>query len=179
MAIVQHSPALTVARVAKLALGDLFLCHLDGQPTAAILAEDPSSNNERVILLLGPDLPGGAKQPCIIPRRDCSAISFGRNYALRLPVMAKDWHESSSALADTACILFADSGDVYMQARTAPDASTICYVDLSTGKIFVTGSGAFGHFGIPPGIKAFATRWEFLTTENEPRSIIAYPRPAS
>ena len=60
-------------------------------------------------------------------------------------------------------------------ATQIPECVAAGYVDMATGMIEARGTGRSLSFALPPGILTFAVAWELLTSEKEPRVILACP----
>jgi hypothetical protein len=163
-----------VTRLAQLAPGDLFFFRLSDKATVAMLVEDPASDGEKAILVLGPGFPDGVTSPCVMARHDVTVISMAKNYLLQLPANANGWTDRAPP-DGAACLLVTDASAVFVRALFATDSPGECYTDIASGKIHSTGTGGFQNYGLPPGIRAFAIKWELLTTEAEPRLILKHP----
>jgi hypothetical protein len=168
----QITPTVTVRRFAKLDPGDLFIYRHSGGSCIAFVVLDPTDGGDRLILPLGPTLPPGMKWPTLQNPTGLTAISFGKDFILRLSAQPGGWSDTSPP-ADTHAILIADER-TYFRANfsRSSDQFQECFVEIATGVIFVSNSRSYG---MPPGIAAFATEWEITTTEAEPRVILAQP----
>jgi hypothetical protein len=168
------TPAMKAGRIAKLDFGDLFLLIESKQPCVALAVTDGDESSEKLAILLGPTFPLGLTGPFLVPLRSATAISFGKDFVVRLPVQADAWSETMPP-EDSHPLLVADEG-VYVRANFGHSGVfAACYADLATGRICVAGSGGGRRYVPPPGIGAFAVRWEIVTSEPQPRTILSYP----
>lgn len=167
--------ALKVARFAELESGDLFLLPQPEGSCVAIAAVDGDDSAEKLAILLGPTFPYGLIGPHLMPLSGATVISFGKDFAVRLPVQADAWCETAPP-KETHCLLVTDQG-VYVRASFANFTQRFspCYVDLATGRVCVGGSGIARQYTLPPGTRAFAVCWEIVTAEAKPRTILSYP----
>ena len=83
--------ALKVARFAELESGDLFLLPQPEGSCVAIAAVDGDDSAEKLAILLGPTFPYGLIGPHLMPLSGATVISFGKDFAVRLPVQADAW----------------------------------------------------------------------------------------
>jgi hypothetical protein len=178
VAKMQLMPQVTVARFAQLKTGDLFAYEHSGGPCIGMVVEDSSQDDGKLLLPLGPNLPPEMKWPTLQTPRAFTAISFGKDFALRLPVQPHGWAFTQPP-PTTRAILVAD-GRAYFIANfgyNTDDANAYraCFVEMATGTIPATGSGHFQEYARPSGTPAFAIEWEIVTTEKEPRVILAWP----
>lgn len=174
----QTVPAVKVTRFAKIDSGDLFIYrHAEGSSIATV-AEDPTQNGEKLLLPLGPVFPRGVNGPRLIRPGGMTVISFGKEYVLRLPVQTSGWLDALPP-PEKHCILVTEQA-TYFRANFSHNQTgfSACYVDIATGLICTSGSGASEVFATPQGIPAFAIEWAIVTNEREPRVILAYPYPA-
>ena len=173
----QPAPALRVTRFAQLDCGDLFLWRHKEGGCVAIVAADPTQNDHKLILPLGPDFPRDVTGPFFLYPDGITVVSFGKQYVLNLPVQPRGWLDTPPPQG-THCILVTEAG-VYIRVNRSPNPREfhVCYVDLATGLICTRGSGASQEFATPSGVPAFAIQWELVTREDKPRVILAYPYP--
>jgi hypothetical protein len=136
-------------------------------------APDP----QQAVLLLGPKFPPNYQAPHLLENLDLTAVSFGKDFAVRLPVTPEQWTEKEPP-SDCNCLLSTDEG-IYFRANGSPTPSqgfVRCFVDANSGVVVVDASmSPPGRFVTPPGIPAYAITWEIVTTEPEPRTILKYP----
>ena len=173
------TPDLKVTRFAQLAPGDLFICPHGDVAFVAMVAKDPTEDGEKVMVPLGPVFPDGVNGPSLVRRARTTVIAFGKEYALRLPTHARGWRANEPA-SDISCILVTENG-AYLRANFRPPQHgefSACYIDIATGLVQTTGTGPQQQFAPPRGLAAFAVAWEIVTTEKEPRMILAYPAPS-
>jgi len=153
------SPKLVVTRFAQLDAGDLFMYRLRGDACVGMVVEDPTANGERLQLPLGPTFPQGITGPTVLIAEAVTVVSFGKDFHLRLPVHPGGWVDAEPP-SDRHCVVVGSTG-IYLRANRSPiqfggDKFRPCYIDMATGLINITGSGAFGEFAVPSGAKAYA-----------------------
>ena len=124
------------------------------------------------MLVFGPDFPEGVTCPYLTNFRNITVVSFGKDYTLKLPVAAAAWTDRPPPNG-SGCILTTDAG-TFVRALIGGGVPGICYIDLSSATIYSTGAGVFEKYAIPPGILAFATDWQLMTNETEPRKIFSF-----
>jgi hypothetical protein len=168
-------PSVTVARFEQLSPGDLFIYPHGEGSWVAMKVEDPTRDGDKLMLVIGPTFPAGLSWPSLVQAPTATVISFGKEYILRLPSEASGWMAGSPA-PDKCCIGVTEKG-AYARAsfRPAQSGFQACYVDMATGMIEARGTGRSLSFALPPGILTFAVAWELLTSEKEPRVILACP----
>ena len=169
------SPGVTVARLAQLKPGDLFFHPVETGPFIGMVVHDPTRDGDGLIMSLGPTFPVGAKCPRLVSAPYATVISFGNDFQLRLPSQVEGW-ASEPPPFECPCIVVAER-TAYFRANFSPASMPpqACYVDLATGIILTRGPGQSQVYAsVPPGVAAFAVRWELLTIEAEPREILAY-----
>jgi hypothetical protein len=168
-------PSLIVTRFAQLEPGDLFILPCSEGACVAMKVIDPTGDGEMLMVLLGPVFPDGLTHPSLVSAPSATVISFGKEYTLRLPSHAEGWRASPPA-PETHCIVVTERG-AYVRANfvAAQGLFQPCYLDMGTGIVVTTGTGRLQNFSPPPGHLSFASEWEILTTEKEPRSILTYP----
>jgi hypothetical protein len=168
------TPALAATRFEKLSPGDLFIYGHENGLSVAMAALDPTAG-DKLILPLGPTFPPNLPSPTVSPPRGRTfALSFGAQYTLRLPTRTDGWTSTEPKLGDH-CLLIAEEG-VFLRANFAPMGEFhACYIGMKDGRIFATTGGYRPQFAKPSGELVYALRWEILTTEEEPRTILSYP----
>jgi len=176
--------SLKVARLATLESGELFLFahHSSTGDTSCVglVADYRDADPQKLFLLLGPQFPGHITGPHLITSIPATTISFGKNFAIRLPVDPDSWTETEPS-HDCNCLLMTDGG-VYFRANGNPipgQGFTSCFVNADGGIVEVIPSLPPGRYARPPGTPAYAVKWEIVTTEPEPRTILRYPYPVS
>lgn len=171
------TPHFKLARFAQLEPGDLFICPNDDGAFVGIMAKDPTEEGEKLMLTLGPTFPPGVSGPSVVRCAGMTVISLGKEYVLRLPCQPGGWLGNEPA-PDNSCILVGERG-AYWRANfnsTRTGGFKACYVDIATGVVHTVGRTPFQQqFAMPSGPTAFAVAWEIVTTEKEPRVILAYP----
>ena len=172
---VDMTPTLTATRFAQLQPGELFLCRHGAGATVALVACDPTDENRKLILPLGPRLPAGMASPTLVDDPGTTVVSFGRAFTVRLPTDPEAWQDQEPDAAVTPMVLTGNSLFLRCNCDTRVGVFRPCFVDLGDGRIVVQGVGRPGQFSAPPGIRAYALRWELVTTEPKPRMILAYP----
>ncbi len=174
------TPAVTVTRFAQLTGGELFLFEHASGACVGLVVEDPTQNGEKLILPLGPELPPHMSWPTLQSPRAFTAISFGKDFEVRLSTEPHGW-TSTEPPPNVRTILVADDR-AYFRANFGHDAETVglyrpCFVDLATGLICASGKGPHEQYNRPVGTAAFVIEWEITTSEEKPRTILAYKRP--
>jgi len=157
--------------------GDLFIWPDDGGGIA-IVVTDPTSDGEKLALLLGPSREQGAHRPALKlgPSSHALVISFGKDFLVRLPCEAGGWL-SNEPPVDAVCLLL--QGDkLYFRGffDGYGSVSRSLYVSVEDGTIFTVRSGSpqggFSH----PGRAMYAIEWALWTTEkNRPNPIVSFP----
>ena len=84
-------PKLQIMRTAQANAGDLVMCPFNDEMCLAMSLVDPANDGDRALAILGPDFPPKIKWPSIIPLRNETVASFGKDYTLRLPTAPKKW----------------------------------------------------------------------------------------
>jgi hypothetical protein len=168
-------PKLNIDRFAQLSAGDLFIFAHDAGACVAIKVMDPNSDGDTLVLPLGPAFPPNIICPTLMAPQGLTAISFEKDYTLRLPSLPRGWlaHEPAP---DKHCLVVTQKG-VFIRANwSAPnDQFRPCYVDIDSGAV-VASSGGYRQYPKPAGIAAYAIEWTLLTNEKDhPRVILAYP----
>jgi hypothetical protein len=163
-----------ITRFSQTSPGDLFMfSHREGL-SIALTASDPTTDYEKIPAVLGPSFPQGKTGPSIIQIPGSTLISFEKNYELRLPSDPSGWSIEEPP-AETHCLVVANPGNVFLRCDFSRYGdSQFCFVNVETGEIEANQSR--GSFIRPSGYLAFAIRWQILTTETEPRSILSFPR---
>lgn len=171
------APKLTATRFAPLDPGDLFICHDGTGSYVAITVTDPTSDGDKLALLLCPPSAQGIGLPTLtgLPP-DTLAISFGKNYLLRLPCDTTGWLTAEPS-RDRHCLVLQDE-KLYIRGFFPKYGVGLlpCYVGIKDGLILTAGSGPRSEFTRPRGNCAYATEWVFLTMEKEPRVILSFPQ---
>lgn len=169
------APALKTVRFTELDSGDLFLLPRPEGSRVATVAMEGDTFDDKLAILLGPTFPYGLTGPHLMPLGGVTIISFGKDFAVRLPVQADAWFETAPP-KETHCLLVTDQG-VYIRANFANHIQQFapCYIELATGHVCVGGSGGARRYTPPTGVGAFAVRWEIVTAEARPRTILSYP----
>jgi hypothetical protein len=174
-------PILKVTRFADLQHGDFFIYEHASGRSVAQKVRDPRMDYQDLILPLGPDFPADRTGPHLYQAPRATVISFGKNVLVRLPPEPKGWTTSAPP---PSCICIVSGGGsnendppkCYFRAncQQVSDASGECYINVSDGTIFTSGSGIGTNFTKPTGTMAFATEWELFTSEDEPWLILDY-----
>lgn len=172
----QTTPPLRATRFAQLSPGDLFILQsCEASCVALVVEDDTQSEPQRLALPIGPTLPRYLTYPIPMPDLGVTVTSFGPDFCLQWPTEPDAWSEEEPPIAVTAMAL-ADHGPfLRCNFSNLPNHFQACFVDLTTGKICSEGKGASGRYIRPPGTRAYATRWAFLTLERRPRTILSYP----
>jgi hypothetical protein len=170
------TPNLKITRFAQLEAGDLHLCWLGGEPCVAFVAVDPTENGQKLEVPLGPTFRAGTRGPTLVTPANHTVASFGKDYALRLPVSTPGWQEAEPE-PDRPCILLVEDRAYFRVDFGGYRGFIACYVDVASGLICTIGGGHNQQFARPAGTALFATEWELLTTEPEPRVILNISAP--
>jgi hypothetical protein len=176
---VRTSPKLRASRFAQIKPGELFILVRRSQRYVGLKAHDctcaAGDEGEHLLLPIGPSLPDGMTFPTLINDPAATVVSFGQDYIVRLPTGPGDWFDDEPPEAVFALALTEDSIFLRCNFSPVPGHFRACYVNLSDGEICGVGSGSNAHYIAPPGIKAYATRWELETDENPRRTVLSYP----
>ncbi len=168
------SPALALTRFEKLNPGDLFLSrHSNGFTIALVVTLNPIADDAKLIFPLGPTFSPDAPIASVVPPppgRFC-VLSFGAQYTLRLPIRADAWTTKEPQSLDP-CVLVAEDG-TYLRANFLSGGR--CHVRAKDGRILATTQGYPARFEHPLGECLYALRWEIVTVEDPPRTILSYP----
>ena len=175
----QTTPTIRVTRFAQLEPGDLFILRRQHERYVGLMVRDSAENGQTFLLPIGPSLPRFMTYPSLTVDPGTTVISFGKDYILSLPTDPAAWEDEPPPASVTA-IAVTDAG-VFLRCNFLPhrDQFRACYVDLTDGEICIRGTGTSAAYAEPLGIRAYATRWELLTTTTPPRSILNYPFNAS
>jgi hypothetical protein len=170
------TPSLKVTRFAQLEPGNLFIVPNGDEALVATVAEDPTQNGERLMLTLGPTFPAETNGPSLLRCPGMTVLSLAKAYVLRLPCQPHGWLDNEPP-PDKYCILVNETS-AYWRANFNSGRDRgfkACYIDVATGLIQTAGRGPLRQFAMPSGLATFAVAWEIVTTEKEPRVILAYP----
>lgn len=168
------TPPLRVARLAQLSAGDLFMMPVqDGGHVGLVVHE--RADNQTLMLPIGPTLPRSLTYPTLVNPGGATVISFDKDFVVQLPADVSAWQVDEPPPEVTA-LAVTDAG-TFLRCNFSPRERHFqaCYVGLADGEICVAGTGPSAAFVPPKGIKAYAVRWSVLTTEDPPRTILAYP----
>jgi hypothetical protein len=168
------SPKMKVERSAQLEAGELFLFDFDGEKFLGFMCDYRDPNQLKLILPLGPKFTGHVDRPRLL-NINVTAISFEKEFAIRLPLSPLAWSETQPP-NDQLC-LFAVGTTVYFRADGASSGSIFagCYIDVATGVVETIPTPPPGRYQRPSGTGVYTTSWEIVTTEPEPRLIQKYP----
>jgi hypothetical protein len=143
-----------------------------------LVAEYRDPDPQNLLLPLGPIFPGNDPGPRLMSGH-FAAVSFGRDFTIRLPVDPKNWTDKEPD-RDCNCLTLSENG-LYFRANGNPDPDgrfVPCFLNAANGVVeVIQGSLPPGRFTRPAGTLAFALAWEILTTEAEPQTILKYPFP--
>jgi hypothetical protein len=171
------TPKLRATRFAQLDPGDLFISYDDTGSYVAIAVTDPTNDGDKLALLLGPTCPQYLQFPALTSLRfNAPAISFGKDYLLRLPSSTTGWLAAEPS-ADRHCLVLTDDDELYIRSSyTTYDRRMLtCYIGLHNGLILTASSAFQSQYSRPRGICAYAVEWIFSTNEKEPRTILSLP----
>jgi hypothetical protein len=167
----QPTPKLRVARFAELKPGELFVYEARRVSHVALAVRN-SAQDEMLILPLGPTLPEYMTYPTLFNDPGTTVVSFGKDFALRLPVAPDAWSSEAPSPEVNAVALNKDGAFLRCNFSTHPRDFQPCYVDLTTGDVVVNQPGHAARFVKPPGILAYATSWSLTTLEDPARVIL-------
>jgi hypothetical protein len=168
-------PRLKVERFAQLEPGELFLFEHSSVRCVGFVCDYRDPDPTKLLLVLGPEYPGEIKSPTLL-NINVTAISFGKEFSIVLPVDRHQWCEDEPR-HDHHCLLVTNAG-IFFRADGAisPHQGFVsCFVNAATGIVEVINSPSPGTYARPRGTAAYALSWEIITTESEPRSILKYP----
>jgi hypothetical protein len=172
------TPKLKIDRFAQLHPGELFLFEYGNARCVGLVAEYRDPDPQNLLLPLGPIFPGNDPGPRLMSGH-FAAVSFGRDFTIRLPVDPKNWTDKEPD-RDCNCLTLSENG-LYFRANGNPDPDgrfVPCFLNAANGVVeVIQGSLPPGRFTRPAGTLAFALAWEILTTEAKPRTILKYPFP--
>jgi hypothetical protein len=167
-------PKLRVERVAQLEPGELFLVEIDHTKCFGFMCDYSDPDQTKLALPLGPKFPRSVPGPRLT-NLNATGVSFGKDFTVCLPVDPEHW-SADEPPNDCQCLVVVGT-DVYFRA----DGSTVhrpvytaCYVNIATGVVEVMPGNPPGRYARPSGTSAYATVWEIVTTEPEPRPILRY-----
>lgn len=86
----QAKPELRVSRFAQLDSGDLFLWREEERASVGIVAVDPTENDQKLILSLGPDFPHNVIGPFFYTPTEQQSSHWGRNMSFACPCSQGD-----------------------------------------------------------------------------------------
>lgn len=169
----ETTPELLPTRSAQLNAGDLYLYRHDGGASVGFMCIDPAMDGDRCEMALGPTFPSGTKGPHLLASRECSAVSFGPNFRLILPVSPTAWHYTAPP-SDCHCVAVNDQA-IFFRANWERhgDQYRPCYIDIQTGKVHAAIFGTRGYTE-PPGIRAYAAEWILALPGEEGAVIYSY-----
>jgi len=171
---VEIVPPLRTARPAQRSAGDLFIFPHDKGFSVALTVKDPADNC-LTVLPLGPVFPAGLVCPTFTNFQVETAISFGKEYTLRLPPGTRGWVAAEPA-TEIPSFLVSEDGCLMRAYFDQGGGLKPCYVTLPESQILTsTESAAWPPYRKPRNIAAYAVEWEILTAEKEPRIILKYP----
>jgi hypothetical protein len=101
------TPPLTITRFAQLTPGELFLSPFRETSFVALTVVDP--DGDMLMVPLGPHFPDGLDRPSLVSSPGANVISFGKEYALRLPTRPDGWRLMQPDPA-THCIAVTEEG---------------------------------------------------------------------
>jgi hypothetical protein len=174
----QSNPPLRVTRFAQLSPGDLFILRRRDERYVGLVVHDSTEDGQTLLLPIGPTLPSFMTWPTLTEDHPgATVISFGADYAARLPVDPAGWEDEEPPAAVTALVVAEGATFLRCNFSPRPGQFQACYVNLADGEICTSGGGRGGFYVRPSGIRAYATRWELSTTERPARTILSYPFP--
>ena len=146
-------PSVSVGPSADLEPGTLFLVCEEGQQFFALKTMAMSAGNRDTTLILGPVFPYDIKTPTFVNYDVTNALSFGKDFSIRLSSDARFWSPRRTdqtsvwlAVAEDRKIICADGGSM---GRSFP-----CFVDLADGRAFEKA------IGVPA---LYTKSWEIVT----------------
>jgi hypothetical protein len=165
-----------VERVAQLEPGELFLFELlDNVKYVGLMCDYRDPDQKKLTLPLGPRFPQRSKALKLVDL-PVTGISFGKDFAIRLPVNPQDWSRDEPP-DDHPCLLVTETTVLFRANGHIQDGMfRACFVDVATGVVAVA-PGPPPDYARPSGMLAFTTSWEIVTTEPEPRLILKFPLP--
>jgi hypothetical protein len=166
----ETTPKLVAERFEQLKGGDLFIISFNSISFYALKAVPPDSGSKSLILPLGPSLPPKDNQPRLIPWQAETAISFGKDFILRLSAQPEAWATSEPKLSAFCCALI--ENELFFRANSDPFPNMYqkCWVRVKDGML---------HWDLPNGISAFCVNWEILlpVADCPPMQILQHPLP--
>ncbi len=149
------APNLKAVRFQQLPVGDLFICTDHETPCIALKGVDPECDGDIIVLLLGPNLPDGMGLRVIGPRPE-TVIAIGKDYILRLPIDPNGW-KTEVPPNDAPCVaLVEDKAFFRGNFSNSLEEFRPCWIEASSGVL---------RYKPPPGIKAYAVKWEIVIQE--------------
>jgi hypothetical protein len=168
------TPKIRVERFAKLQPGELIRFEINGISSIGLVCNYQDDEPEKLLLLLGPKFPTPVSHPTLV-KLNITAVSFGKDFLLRLPVDPSSWSEAEPNF-DCNCLMVI-SDEIYFRAYGSSDPRGFvpCFINAKTGVVQVASGLPPGRYERPVGTAAYALSWEILTAELEPRLILKYP----
>lgn len=149
----QVVPNVKVTRFEQLEPGDLFIMLYRDRSCLALKAVDQLGNGDKLILPLDPSFTKRALGPHLLGWQGATAVSFGRDYTVRLPTASEAWAIQAPEY-DVFC-LAVTSDHIYFRANfsTYENDFRACWVRAADGEVI--------YDRLPP-IMAYALQWEIV-----------------
>jgi hypothetical protein len=125
-------PHLNVARIAQVPNGELVLLIGHNPPSVAITGYTNEFGGDKILLLFSTDLLN-KKGPLIIDSRNQTVISFGTDFAIRLPVEPELW-SADPPTDDIPCVAVMQD-KVFLRGNNGRHSHEFwpCWIELSSG----------------------------------------------
>jgi hypothetical protein len=169
-----------IMRFSQTEPGDLFIYEHSNGTSVALTVWCPI-HDEKLAVVIGPNLPDDKQWQTLIIGPESHVISFDKNFCIRLPSRPRGWRTSEPP-PNVHCFLVMASGEIFLRAdyRTGsqltsgtPNRFMPCYISLDTGKIASNPQNR--DYIAPTGYRAFAIEWEIISNETLPRTILSFP----
>lgn len=167
----ENTPKLTAERFEQLQGGDLFIIRFKSISFYALKVVPPDSGSKPFILPLGPTVPPMDYQPRLIPWQAETAVSFGKDFIIRLSAQPDSWATNEPELSVFCCALIGNEFFFRANCDPYPNMYQKCWVRVQDGVL---------NWNLPNGISAFCSKWDILLPQADcsPIQILQHPLPA-
>ena len=147
-------PQMVAARFEQVEPGGLFIFPFKHGASFALKVTPPERDARPLILPMGPSFPTDEHQPRLLAWQPETTVSLGKRFVFRLDTDPSAWTGRMPPLNYFCCALV--ESEIFLRANANPfDGYLICWARLSDGAL---------SWKEPPGIVAYSTKWEVLTS---------------